>query len=205
MNFSVGDAKHHSQIVMELVEAVADNDYERNAPAAAAAALPNDEIDSAASSSPPSSSSSSESQVSPTERGELSRQSVEMKLKNDERTSKFLTNFSEASTTSRTSKRKQRRRRRKFVAGDLSCMKAQFVAAPKIEHADIKYIRNEVLGVERSFLEAEYRCHEGFQLIRSSKRKSLMKNKNLICKKRRWLGQRPMCKEIERQLGNAAQ
>ena len=34
-----------------------------------------------------------------------------------------------------------RRRKRKFIIGDLSCMKAQFIQAPRIANADIKYIR----------------------------------------------------------------
>lgn len=57
--------------------------------------------------------------------------------------------------------------------------------------------RNEMLGVERSFLEAEYHCHDGYKLIKKFKRKTFIKNKNLICKKRRWIGQRPTCKEIK--------
>lgn len=60
--------------------------------------------------------------------------------------------------------------------------------------------RNELMGVERSFLEAEYRCRDGYKLIRSAKRKALIKNQNLICKNRRWIGQRPSCKEIKSKL-----
>jgi hypothetical protein len=34
-----------------------------------------------------------------------------------------------------------KRKRRKFLIGDLSCMKADFVQAPKVANADIKYVR----------------------------------------------------------------
>lgn len=54
-----------------------------------------------------------------------------------------------------------------------------------------------MFGVEKSFLEAEYQCHDGYKLTRKSKRKTLIKNKNLFCKNRRWLGPRPMCKEMK--------
>lgn len=36
---------------------------------------------------------------------------------------------------------KRLKRRRKFMIGDLSCMKAVFVPAPRVANADIKYIR----------------------------------------------------------------
>lgn len=36
---------------------------------------------------------------------------------------------------------KRLKRRRKFMLGDLSCMKAVFVPAPRVANADIKYIR----------------------------------------------------------------
>jgi hypothetical protein len=36
---------------------------------------------------------------------------------------------------------KGRRRRRKIMIGDLSCMKAAFIEAPRVANADIKYIR----------------------------------------------------------------
>ncbi|KAL7052811.1 hypothetical protein ACKWTF_005022 [Chironomus riparius] len=89
-----------------------------------------------------------------------------------------------------------RKRKRKFIIGDLSCMKAQFIQAPRIANADIKYIRNEMMGIERSFLEAEYHCHDGYKLIKKSKRaKIAIGNKNLVCKKHRWIGQRPLCRK----------
>ena len=49
-------------------------------------------------------------------------------------------------------------------------------------------------GIEKSFLEAEYHCHDGYKLIKKSKRKIAIANKNLVCKKRRWIGQRPLCR-----------
>jgi hypothetical protein len=57
-------------------------------------------------------------------------------------------------------------------------------------------------GMEKSFLEAEYHCRNGYKLIKKSpKRKAAniaaSSGKNLICKKRRWLGQRPFCREIK--------
>lgn len=56
------------------------------------------------------------------------------------------------------------------------------------------------MGSEKSFLEAEYHCRDGYKLIKRSKRKTFIKNKNLLCKKRRWFGQRPTCKEIKPKL-----
>lgn len=63
--------------------------------------------------------------------------------------------------------------------------------------------RNEMFGFERSFLEAEYHCHHGYKLIKKFKRKSVMKNKNLVCKKRRWIGQRAVCKVVDPKLKQA--
>lgn len=57
--------------------------------------------------------------------------------------------------------------------------------------------RNERLGFERSFLEAEYRCHPGYKLVKKFKRKSVIKNRNLVCKKRRWMGQRAVCRAVD--------
>lgn len=56
------------------------------------------------------------------------------------------------------------------------------------------------MGIEKSFLEAEYHCHDGYKLMRKSKRKAFIKNKNLLCRNRRWFGQRPVCKEIKTKL-----
>ncbi|CRK94785.1 CLUMA_CG008279, isoform A [Clunio marinus] len=89
------------------------------------------------------------------------------------------------------------KRKRKLLTGDLSCMKSDFIPAPRVAHASIKYIRNENFGIEKSFLEAEYHCHDGYMLIKRPKRKTLMKNKNILCKNRRWLGIRPKCIEIK--------
>lgn len=50
-------------------------------------------------------------------------------------------------------------------------------------------------GIEKSFLEAEYRCRDGFMLVR--KRKSDKKFvRNLICQNRRWFGPRLACKRL---------
>lgn len=57
--------------------------------------------------------------------------------------------------------------------------------------------RNEMFGFERSFLEAEYHCHPGYKLIKKFKRKSVIKNRNLVCKKRRWMGQRAVCRAVD--------
>lgn len=54
--------------------------------------------------------------------------------------------------------------------------------------------RNEVRGIEKSFLEAEYHCRDGYVLVR--KRKSRKSVRNLICQNRRWFGPRVACKEI---------
>ncbi|KAG5677773.1 hypothetical protein PVAND_007504 [Polypedilum vanderplanki] len=97
---------------------------------------------------------------------------------------------------SKTNGSSKRRKRRKILIGDLSCMKAEFIEAPRVTNADIKYIRNEMYGIERSFLEAEYHCHAGYRLIKKSKQKTNA-NKNLVCKKRRWIGQKPECVQVE--------
>jgi hypothetical protein len=77
----------------------------------------------------------------------------------------------------------------------------------KIELFNFKYFahRNEMYGIERSFLEAEYRCHNGYKLIKKSKRRAKIANKNLVCKKRRWIGQRPLCREVKSPLTTVQQ
>lgn len=81
------------------------------------------------------------------------------------------------------------------IAGDLSCMKNDFIPAPAIPNADIKYLRNDIYGLENSFLEAEYHCRLGFELRfqNASRTNSL----NLICRKSRWIGKRPSCVRIK--------
>lgn len=54
-----------------------------------------------------------------------------------------------------------------------------------------------MLGIQRSFLEAEYQCRDGFKLIRRAKRKTSVRGDNLICRKRRWLGAKPQCRSIK--------
>lgn len=54
-----------------------------------------------------------------------------------------------------------------------------------------------MMGIERSFLEAEYHCHDGYKLIKKSKRTQIaIANKNLVCKRHRWIGQRSLCRKI---------
>jgi hypothetical protein len=48
-------------------------------------------------------------------------------------------------------------------------------------------------GLERSFLEAEYHCYAGHKLIKKAKQKAKQPNKNLVCRKRRWIGMKPAC------------
>lgn len=43
--------------------------------------------------------------------------------------------------TKRAKINKQLKRKRKFMTGDLSCMKSEFIAAPRVANAEIKYIR----------------------------------------------------------------
>jgi hypothetical protein len=50
--------------------------------------------------------------------------------------------------------------------------------------------------MEKSFLEAEYHCHKGYKLT-SKKSKNKSKIKNLICRNGRWIGRRPVCKEMK--------
>lgn len=152
----------------------------------------------------------------------LSRKLSGSPLKSSNNTSNGIAKKDEEQHQAKINKRLKRKR--KFMAGDLSCMKAAFVPAPRITNANIKYIRwadarvwsrlflqfpliifviiarNEVLGIEKSFLEAEYHCSDGYKLKKHSKRKTFIKNENLICKNRRWIGQRPSCKEIKPKL-----
>lgn len=65
--------------------------------------------------------------------------------------------------------------------------------------------RNEVYGIEKSFLEAEYQCHSGYKLIKKPKKFQSSKGKNLICKNGRWIGRRPVCKEMKMKLKNRPQ
>ncbi|KXJ70085.1 hypothetical protein RP20_CCG024889 [Aedes albopictus] len=81
------------------------------------------------------------------------------------------------------------------IVGDLSCMKDDFIPAPAIPNADIKYLRNDVYGLENSFLEAEYHCRQGFELRYPNANGN---NSNLICRKSRWIGKRPSCVRIKR-------
>nr|XP_029726132.1 uncharacterized protein LOC109432373 [Aedes albopictus] len=81
------------------------------------------------------------------------------------------------------------------IVGDLSCMKDDFIPAPAIPNADIKYLRNDVYGLENSFLEAEYHCRPGFELRYPNANGN---NSNLICRKSRWIGKRPSCVRIKR-------
>lgn len=43
--------------------------------------------------------------------------------------------------TNRVKINKRLKKKRKFMTGDLSCMKADFIPAPRIANANIKYIR----------------------------------------------------------------
>ncbi|XP_021695533.1 uncharacterized protein LOC5579875 isoform X2 [Aedes aegypti] len=81
------------------------------------------------------------------------------------------------------------------IVGDLSCMKDDFIPAPSIPNADIKYLRNDIYGLENSFLEAEYHCRPGFELRYPNANGN---SSNLICRKSRWIGKRPSCVRIKR-------
>ncbi|XP_050095151.1 uncharacterized protein LOC126577518 isoform X2 [Anopheles aquasalis] len=103
---------------------------------------------------------------------------------------------------------------RVIIAGDLSCMRDDFVPAPAIANADIKYLRNDLYGLENSFLEAEYHCRMGYRLRTNRNSSSSMTatgtggggvitstgaitNGNLVCRKSRWIGKRPACVRIK--------
>ncbi|XP_062552404.1 uncharacterized protein LOC134217619 [Armigeres subalbatus] len=81
------------------------------------------------------------------------------------------------------------------IVGDISCMKDDFIPAPAIPNADIKYLRNDVYGLENSFLEAEYHCRAGFEFRFPNANGN---NSNLICRKSRWIGKRPSCVRIKK-------
>ncbi|XP_058461689.1 uncharacterized protein LOC131436789 [Malaya genurostris] len=82
-----------------------------------------------------------------------------------------------------------------IIAGDLSCMKNEFIPAPAVPNADIKYLRNDLYGLEHSFLEAEYHCRQGYERRLSAARSG--NSSNLICRKSRWIGKRPACVRIK--------
>ncbi|XP_053674472.1 uncharacterized protein LOC128724777 [Anopheles nili] len=87
-----------------------------------------------------------------------------------------------------------------IIAGDLSCMTDDFIPAPAIANADIKYLRNDLYGLENSFLEAEYHCRMGYRVRTKDSRPitstGAIANANLVCRKSRWIGKRPACVRI---------
>uniref|UniRef100_A0A182J2V4 Sushi domain-containing protein n=1 Tax=Anopheles atroparvus TaxID=41427 RepID=A0A182J2V4_ANOAO len=92
---------------------------------------------------------------------------------------------------------------RVIISGDLSCMRDDFIPAPAIANADIKYLRNDLYGLEHSFLEAEYHCRMGYRLRTKDAQDQpvltstgAIANANLICRRTRWIGKRPACVRI---------
>ncbi|XP_059609249.1 sushi, von Willebrand factor type A, EGF and pentraxin domain-containing protein 1 [Phlebotomus argentipes] len=79
-----------------------------------------------------------------------------------------------------------------WLRGDLSCMRRTFVPAPRVDNADVKYIKNDALGAENAFLEAQYRCREGFQMHLDGNSST-----RTFCRHRSWIGQTPKCIRIE--------
>uniref|UniRef100_A0A182PMJ1 Sushi domain-containing protein n=1 Tax=Anopheles epiroticus TaxID=199890 RepID=A0A182PMJ1_9DIPT len=95
---------------------------------------------------------------------------------------------------------------RVIISGDLSCMKDDFIPAPAIANGDIKYLRNDLYGLEHSFLEAEYHCRMGYRLrLKDGQTRpntivtstGALPNANLVCRKSRWIGKRPACVRIK--------
>uniref|UniRef100_A0A182WKT7 Sushi domain-containing protein n=1 Tax=Anopheles minimus TaxID=112268 RepID=A0A182WKT7_9DIPT len=93
---------------------------------------------------------------------------------------------------------------RVIISGDLSCMKDDFIPAPAIANGDIKYLRNDLYGLEHSFLEAEYHCRMGYRLrMKDGQSRTVVTstgaiaNANLVCRKSRWIGKRPACVRIK--------
>uniref|UniRef100_A0A4Y0BIY2 Uncharacterized protein n=1 Tax=Anopheles funestus TaxID=62324 RepID=A0A4Y0BIY2_ANOFN len=93
---------------------------------------------------------------------------------------------------------------RVIISGDLSCMKDDFIPAPAIANGDIKYLRNDLYGLENSFLEAEYHCRMGYRLRTKDGQSrpvvtstGAIANANLVCRKSRWIGKRPACVRIK--------
>ncbi|KAG4071788.1 hypothetical protein HA402_011942 [Bradysia odoriphaga] len=74
--------------------------------------------------------------------------------------------------------------------GDLSCLDNDFIPAPNIPNADIKYIRNDTPDNKSAFIEAQYICHDGyivdFNQMRATK-------SNVFCRNGEWLGELPKC------------
>ncbi|XP_057330367.1 uncharacterized protein LOC130670825 isoform X1 [Microplitis mediator] len=62
--------------------------------------------------------------------------------------------------------------------GDLSCMQGDFIPAPLVPHALIKYVKSS--KPHQEYLEANYECIEGFVLSSNTTR--------LLCKNRQWVG-----------------
>nr|CAD7456485.1 unnamed protein product [Timema tahoe] len=77
---------------------------------------------------------------------------------------------------------------RMFRKGDLSCLIGSFVSAPRVENAQVKYVRVPQApgSTVRSFLEAEYECDPGYRLQPVAAYK-------VVCRRRRWEGIQPRC------------
>lgn len=63
----------------------------------------------------------------------------------------------------------------------------------RVKNNFLPFYRNDIYGLEHSFLEAEYHCRLGFELRFSN---GIGNNSNLICRKSRWIGKRPFCVRI---------
>nr|CAD7433326.1 unnamed protein product [Timema monikensis] len=72
--------------------------------------------------------------------------------------------------------------------GDLSCLIGSFVSAPRVENAQVKYVRvPQASGsTVRSFLGAEYECEPGYRLQPVTAYK-------VVCRRRSWEGIPPRC------------
>lgn len=126
---------------MEMVEAIIDNNFDANVQTLNRA-TPADDDEShlqATTRLRAPASLSSAPQLSPdTQSGKL-----QSKGEGDERarTDNHRITLAELEKSGERETKRQLKRRRKFLIGDLSCMKADFVPAPRIANANIKYVR----------------------------------------------------------------
>lgn len=136
-------------IVMEMVEAIIDNNFDANEQTLNRV-TPADDVESDLQATPrlrAAAPLSSASQLPPeSQSGKLQRKGEgEGKTRSDNHRVTLAELGMAPSPSIEVQKgakiNRQLKRRRKFLIGDLSCMKADFVPAPRIANANIKYIR----------------------------------------------------------------
>lgn len=118
---------------MEMVEAIIDNNFDANMRTLSRATPADDDESDLQATTSLGASLSPAPQLSP------DAQSEKLQSKGDARSGNQ--GIAPAALESEKGAKRQLKRRKKFLVGDLSCMKADFVPAPRIANANIKYVR----------------------------------------------------------------